>query len=57
MNDVEAGKAHITTYVENSQFFKGLKAAESSFKGFGERLMSIGSQDDRHRRCHRAHHR
>lgn len=44
MNDIEAGKAHITTYVENSQFFKGLKAAESSFKGFGDKLMAIGSR-------------
>lgn len=44
MNDVEAGKAHITTYVENSQFFKGLRAAESGFKGFGDKLMSLGAR-------------
>jgi hypothetical protein len=44
MGDIEAGKAHITNYVENSQFFKGLKAAEGAFKNFGSKLASIGSK-------------
>jgi hypothetical protein len=57
MNDVEAGKAHITTYVENSQFFKGLKAAESSLQGVWRSAHFDRLEDDRHRRCHRAHHR
>src|SRR5438105_1205435 len=42
MSDVEAGKAHVKTYVDNSTFVKGLKQAESVFAGFGNRLASIG---------------
>jgi hypothetical protein len=44
MSDVEAGKAHVKLYAENSQFVKGLKAAESAFTGFGQKLTSIGSR-------------
>ena len=44
MSDVEAGKAHITTWVDNSQLVKGFRAAQNAFSDFGSRLTAIGAR-------------
>jgi hypothetical protein len=41
-SDIEAGKAHVSLYVKNSELVKGLQAASKQLKSFGESIAKIG---------------